>query len=220
MTKQYVLIGGSSGIGLALAKQLQANGDQVTTICRNGDHSCDMQVETPDLPSAEILDGLVYLPGTINLKPFSQLSTQDFTQDFQLNVLGAVKAIQHFLPALNAGVQSSIVLMSSVAASRGFPFHASVSSSKGAIIGLMRALAAELAPKIRVNAVAPSLTETPLSAPLIDSEQKKATAAKKHPLGRIGTPEDVANMIAYLLSDQSSWITGQVLGVDGGISTL
>lgn len=220
MNRNYVLIGGSSGIGLALAQLLQENGDQVTTLCRRGDQTCDIQAEEPNFPQVETLDGLVYLPGTINLKPFLKLTTEDFIQDFQLNVLGAVKAIQHFLPALNTGQQSSIVLMSSVAASRGFPFHASVSSSKGAIIGFTRALAAELAPKVRVNAVAPSLTDTPLSTSLLDSEQKKEAAAKKHPLGRIGQPEDIASMIAYLLSDQSSWITGQVLGVDGGISTL
>lgn len=171
-----------------------------------------------DLPAS--LDGLVYLPGTINLKPFRALKPTDFLHDFEVNVIGAIKVLQAALKALKAGENSSVVLFSTVAVAQGMPFHSSIATSKGAIEGLMRALAAELAPSIRVNAIAPSLTATPLASKLLSSPEKMDASAKRHPLQRLGKPEDIAAMAAFLLGKQSSWITGQVFGVDGGLSQL
>lgn len=171
-----------------------------------------------DLPAT--LDGLVYLPGTINLKPFRALKPMDFLHDFEVNVLGAIKVLQAALKALKAGENSSVVLFSTVAVAQGMPFHSSIATSKGAIEGLMRALAAELAPSIRVNAIAPSLTATPLASKLLSTPEKMEASAKRHPLQRLGKPEDIAAMAAFLLGKQSSWITGQVFGVDGGLSQL
>ncbi|MEM7174760.1 MAG: SDR family oxidoreductase [Chlamydiota bacterium] len=231
MTTQIAIVGGSSGIGLALVEHLiKEDTYQVALLGRNAPPTtganithfpCDISADKPSFPELTgALGGLVYLPGTINLKPFSQLTVDDFKRDFDLNVLGAVKVIQHYLPLLKEAPSASIALLATVAVQRGFPFHASISAAKGAVFGLMRALAAELAPTIRVNAIAPSITETPLSAPITDTEQKKDASAKRHPLKRIGQPADIANMIAYLLSDKASWITGQLIGVDGGISVL
>jgi NAD(P)-dependent dehydrogenase (short-subunit alcohol dehydrogenase family) len=171
-----------------------------------------------DLPTS--LDGLVYLPGTINLKPFRALKSADFLHDFEVNVLGAIKVLQAALKALKAGDSSSVVLFSTVAVAQGMPFHSSIAASKGAIEGLMRSLAAELAPAIRVNAIAPSLTATPLASKLLSTPEKMEASAKRHPLQRLGKPEDVAAMAAFLLGKQSSWITGQVFAVDGGLSQL
>jgi NAD(P)-dependent dehydrogenase (short-subunit alcohol dehydrogenase family) len=137
-----------------------------------------------------------------------------------LQVLGAVNTIQSILPQLKATKNASIVFFSTVAVQKGFNFHSLVSSSKGAIEGLTRALAAELAPIIRVNAIAPSLTDTPLAKKLLSSDEKKAFHAKQNPLQKIGQPEDIADVAAFLLSDKSSWITGQVLHVDGGTSVI
>ena len=227
---KYIIIGGSRGIGRAIVSKLNSEGHQVFNLSRN---PCDIQgveniqydaLETNDGVFSTIsgpVDGLVYCPGSINLKPFHRLTTGDFEKDFQVNVLGAVKAIQGFLPALKSANNSSIVLFSTVAVQTGMGFHASIASSKGAIEGLTRSLAAELAStKIRINAIAPSLTQTPLANALLNSDEKIEAAGKRHPLGRVGQATDLANMAVFLLHPDNSWITGQILKVDGGMGDL
>jgi len=168
-----------------------------------------------------MLDGLVYAVGTINLRGLARFTEEDFLHDFRVNALGAALAVQAALPALKKSPGSaSIVLFSSVAVTQGFTFHTSASMAKGAVHGLTLALAAELAPKVRVNAIAPSLTRTPLAEGIIKNEQIAANLAALHPLERLGTPEDISTMAAFLLSPEADWITGQSFGIDGGRSTL
>jgi NAD(P)-dependent dehydrogenase (short-subunit alcohol dehydrogenase family) len=178
----------------------------------------DQEIDLPFLPQQ--LDGLVYCPGSVNLKPFQRIKPEEFISDYELQVVGAVKTIQAALPNLRQSNHPSILLFSTVAVQMGFNFHTQVASSKGAVEGLMRALAAELAPKIRVNCVAPSLTHTPLTQSLINTDEKRALNEQRHPLKRIGNPADIADAVEFLLSEKASWITGQVLHVDGGISKL
>ncbi len=224
---RYLLIGASHGIGLELAKKLLDEGHRVVAISRtSGDlpaevdfHACDVcQSVLPSL--GQTFDGLAYMPGTINLKPFKQISLEEFQTDLEINYLGAVKVIKHYLPQLKSEPNCSIVLMSSVAARLGMPYHASIGGAKAAIEGLALALAAELAPSIRVNVVAPSLTDTQLAKQMLNSELKREHAAKRHPLQSLGKPEEIAFLIAYLLSANSRWITGQVVPIDGGFSSL
>lgn len=176
------------------------------------------KLDTSKLP--EVIDGLVYCPGSINLRPFRGLKTETFENDLQINFISLVKVIQSILPNLTASNQSSIVLFSSVAVSVGMPFHTSVAASKGAIEGFAKALAAEYAPKIRVNVIAPSLTDTPLAEKFLNNDDKKEKSAQRHPLKRVGTSEDIAQMSIFLLSEKSSWISGQIFHVDGGMSSL
>ncbi len=227
--KNILLIGGSYGIGLAIAQQLQSE-NNIYIACRTNEFLIgtnithipfDASTDTLDtslLPA--IIDGLVYCPGSINLRPFKGLKPESFEADLQINFINMIKVVQSVLPNLMDASQSSIVLFSSVAASMGMPFHTSVSASKGAIEGFTKALAAEYAPKIRVNAIAPSLTDTPLADKFLNNEQKKEKSAERHPLKRVGTADDIAQMACFLLSDQSSWISGQIHHVDGGMSSL
>lgn len=223
-----LLIGGNSGIGLATIKQLQSQGHHLTVASRSDSALSELGIsaqpfdaENPtalDLP--ESLDGLIYFPGTITLKPFHRLTREDFLRDFQINCLGAAQAIQFALPVLKKSDSASIVLFSTVAVAQGMSFHASIASAKAAVEGLTKSLAAELAPKIRVNAIAPSLTDTPLAAPLLGNEAKREAAEKRHPLQTIGDPNHIAQLATFLLSDASSFITGQILHADGGLSSV
>ena len=228
--KNYLIIGSSSGIGESVAELLSQSGHQVygTYFKNKIENTTNLhfyhldvladQLNFDFLP--ETLDGLIYCPGSINLKPFERIKPNDFLNDYNLQVIGVIKSIQQTMPKLKLSSNPSIILFSTVAVQTGFAYHSQISSSKGAIEGLTKALAAEYAPKIRVNCIAPSLTDTPLAASLINSEIKREENAKRHPLKRIGRVEDIANMVEFLLSDKSSWITGQILHVDGGISTL
>jgi NAD(P)-dependent dehydrogenase (short-subunit alcohol dehydrogenase family) len=229
--KNYLIIGASSGIGKQLAETLSSEGHQVygtfcNTIVEPGSsavqyHHLDATTSPLNLDFLpEQLHGLAYCPGSIQLKPFARLKPESFAKDFDLQVLGAVKVIQEVLPRLKAAGNSSIVLFSTVAVQTGFTFHAQVAASKGALEGLTRALAAEFAPAIRVNAVAPSLTDTPLSAQLLNTEEKKEANAQRHPLKKIGTASDIAGAAAFLLSDKAAWISGQIMHVDGGMSAI
>ncbi|MCU0356436.1 MAG: SDR family oxidoreductase [Cyclobacteriaceae bacterium] len=227
-SKNYVLIGGSYGIGSSMAEKLISAGNSVYVLSRtrpsvNGIHHIPFDVEqqavsTADLPSA--IHGLAYLPGTIQLKPFHRFTDEEFMADFKLNTLLAAKTIRDLLMLLKAGGQSSVVLFSTVAVQQGMPFHASVAMAKGALEGLTRSLAAELAPKIRVNAIAPSITDTPLASRILSSEEKKKASGERHPLKRVGEVGDIAEAAVYLLSEKSSWVSGQILHVDGGMSAL
>ena len=227
--KNILLIGGSYGIGLAIAKELQYE-NKVYIASRSNEAINDMNIthipfdaatdtlDTSLLP--EVIDGFVYCPGSINLRPFRGLKPEAFESDLQINFISMIKALQSVLPNLSAANQSSVVLFSSVAAGMGMPFHTSVAAAKGAIEGFAKALAAEYAPKIRVNVIAPSLTDTPLAEKFLSNEEKKEKSAQRHPLKRVGTPEDMAKTAKFLLSEDSSWISGQIFHVDGGMSTL
>jgi NAD(P)-dependent dehydrogenase (short-subunit alcohol dehydrogenase family) len=230
--KNYLIVGASSGIGLATAKILKEEGNTLFTASRNESESLH-QLQTAftafdatkdSFPAdflPETLHGVVYCPGSINLKPFHRFSIDEFKNDFEINLLGAVKTIQAALPALKKANGSSVVLFSTVASQLGMPFHASVASAKSAVEGLAKSLAAEYATNgIRVNVVAPSLTDTPLAEKLLSSPEKREASDKRHPLGRVGKPEDIAATVAFLLSEKAAWITGQILHVDGGMGAL
>ena len=229
--KNILIIGASSGIGAQLSKNLVAAGHNVTgTYNENTDYDVIPGVSMHQLNVMEdelnmdfipeTIDGLVYCVGSINLKPFKRIKPENFLEDFSLQVVGAIKVLQRITPHFKNSEAPSVVFFSTVAVQNGFNFHSQVSTSKGAIEGLTRALAAELAPAIRVNCIAPSLTQTPLASKLLSSEEKIEANDKRHPLGRIGQPEDLAQMAQFLLSSKSGWITGQVFGVDGGMSVV
>lgn len=227
----FLIVGASSGIGKTLAGQLVDSGKYVfATYFKNKPethldlpeyHFLNVNDETISLDFLpDSLDGLVYCPGSINLRPFERIKPADFVADFNLQVTGAIKIIQAAMPRLKKAESASIVLFSTVAVQTGFPFHTQVSTSKGAIEGLTRALAAELAPKIRVNCIAPSLTDTPLAASMLNTDQKREANALRHPLKKIGTTRNIADMAEFLLSEKGSWISGQIFHVDGGMSSL
>ena len=227
--KNILLIGGSKGIGLATAKLL-AEDHNIIVASRSNENLSDLDVkhlefdvledEIEELDLPEKIDGLAYFPGSINLKPFKMLKPKDFEQEIQLNFISLVKVVNGLLPKLKNAEHASLVFYSTVAAKVGMPFHTSVAAAKGAIEGFAKSLAAEYAPSLRVNVIAPSLTDTQLAEKLLNKEEKKKKMAERHPLKRVGTPEDIAQMTAFLMSDKSSWMTGQILGVDGGLSNL
>jgi NAD(P)-dependent dehydrogenase (short-subunit alcohol dehydrogenase family) len=217
-------------MGLELVRQLSAAGATVTVWSREKKSAleeieCEHVVfdatsdEVPEVPGD--LSGVAYLPGSITLAPFERLKSEQFREDYEINVLGAVRVLQKAVPAMAKNGGGSAVLVSTVAAKTGMPYHASVASAKAAVEGLARSLAAEYAPKeVRVNAIAPSLTDTPMAERLVSSDEKRSRSAERHPLKRIGTPQEMAAAIRYLLSDEASWVTGQTIGVDGGMGSL
>lgn len=226
--KNILLVGGSYGIGKALAQLLAAE-NQVWIASRTAsdlplgvthlpfDATTD-RLEISKLP--KMLHGFVYCPGNIDLKPFRALKPEDFARAFEISVLHMIRHLQEVLPLLKNSENASVVLFSTVAVAQGMPFHTSVSTAKGALEGFAKAFAAEHAPGIRANVIAPSLTDTPLAQKWLSSEDKIEKAAQRHPLKRVGKAEDIAQSAAFLLSNQASWITGQVWAVDGGLSTL
>lgn len=227
--KNVLIIGASSGIGRALATELAPTTRVFGTYNRNPQentgtlsyHHLDVLADQHDfsyLPDE--LHGYVYCPGAIRLKPFARITPAEFAADYALQVIGAVKTLQQVLPRLQQSKNASVVLFATVAVQTGFNFHTQVAASKGAIEGLTRALAAELAPAIRVNCIAPSITDTPLAATLLNSQEKKDNNAQRHPLRKIGEAQDVANLAEFLLSERAGWMTGQVLHLDGGIGNL
>jgi NAD(P)-dependent dehydrogenase (short-subunit alcohol dehydrogenase family) len=237
MAKHIII--GTSGIGGALAQELSQQGHSLHLIGRSEDkvgglaqrlgasHSIADVTDVAALEQAVLaagspVDGLAYCVGTINLKPAHRTTDADVLKDFEVNALGAFRAVKAALPALKASAQptASVVFFSTVAVAQGFASHASVAMAKGAIEGLTRTLAAELAPKLRFNAIAPSLTKTPLAAAMTANEATATAIANMHALPRLGEASEVAALAAFLLSGQAGWITGQVIGVDGGRSTL
>ncbi|MEM0900568.1 MAG: SDR family oxidoreductase [Pseudomonadota bacterium] len=233
---KYLIFGANGGIGAAISRKLVAGGHSLHLSSRAGDaaglatelgasHTSadvldDEQLGAAVAEAGSDIDGLVYAVGTINLRPLTKFKEDDFLHDFKLNASSAAKAIQHALPALKAGNGGSVLLFSTVAVQQGFASHASVAMAKGAVEGLTRALAAELAPTVRVNAIAPSLTDTQLAAPMTSSEQMAKAIAGMHAIPRLGKAEDMAALAEVLLTDAGGWISGQVIGVDGGRSTL
>jgi NAD(P)-dependent dehydrogenase (short-subunit alcohol dehydrogenase family) len=229
-SKNYIIIGGSSGIGKALTRSLANSGHHIFATYHTTEITTESNITafnynvlTDDLDTSllpDAIDGIVYCPGSINLAPFKRIKPEAFKADFDLQVIGAIKTIQAVLPLLKKGVNPSIVMFSTIAVQNGFNFHSQVSVSKGAIEGLTKALAAEFAPTIRVNAIAPSLTNTPLASKLLNSEEKVAANAARHPLKTVGRPDNIGEIAAFLLSESASWMTGQIIHVDGGLSTL
>jgi 3-oxoacyl-[acyl-carrier protein] reductase len=232
--KNILIVGASSGIGLATAQQLAAAGATLFTASRSLPaelaalgtthitYDATQPVGTAFDGLPDVLHGLVYCPGSIKLRPFERVPVEDFRSDFELNVLGAVQALQATIKRLKkAQGGGSVVLFSTVAAAVGMSFHTSIATAKAAVEGLTRALAAEYAASgLRVNCLAPSLTDTPLAAALLNTPEKAEAGAKRHPLQRVGRADDLAAMATFLLSDQATFITGQVLAVDGGMGKL
>jgi len=238
MAGKVLIYGGSGGIGSATARALRERGYDLHLVGRGEERLARLASELQatftvgdvgdrDLfarvarETGEPLDGLVYAVGTINLKPLHRLTEADFLQDYRVNAVGAALAVQAAVPALKrASGTASVVLFSSVAARQGFTFHASMGMAKGAVQGLTLSLAAELAPKVRVNAIAPSLTRTKLAEGIVSNEQMAAAIAGLHALPRLGEPQDIASVAAFLICPDAAWITGQIIGVDGGRSSV
>ncbi|MBX3044051.1 MAG: SDR family oxidoreductase [Candidatus Kapabacteria bacterium] len=224
--KVLVLVGANSAIGKEVAEILKNDYD-IITLSRSDNpiafakEHINWSAETTDtIKLSEVIDGLVYLPGTINLRPFNRIKDEEFLNDININFLGAVRIIRQALPGLLKSPIASVVGISTVAVKTGMSFHSSISSAKGALESLIRSLAAEYAGKIRFNGVAPSLTDTPLSAKLLSTDEKKANLAKNNPMNMIGQPKDIAEAVAFLITEKSKWVTGQIISVDGGMGII
>lgn len=232
--RNIVVAGGSKGIGLALVERLRLRASRIVVLSRHLDDlrldkvvehvSIDFTDKPPpasDLP--EVIHSAIYCPGSITLRSFRSLKEEDFRNDWEVNLLGAVRFLQTCWPGLSANtaeLPGSVLLMSTVAVAQGMPMHASIAAAKGAVEALMRSLAAEWAPKVRVNCLAPALTETPLSARFFTSDAARQSINSRYPLNRAGKPDDLAAIAEFLLSPEADWITGQTIGVDGGLSSL
>ena len=224
--KTILLIGGTHGIGSNIVEQLKeshklilATRSEPPESHQNIEHiTFDATKDSLNVDDLPELDGFVYCPGTINLKPFKMMSLDTFEEDMEINFFSLIRVVKDIMPKMSES--GSLVFFSTVAVSNGMPFHTSVAAAKGAIEGFAKSLAAEYAPKIRINVVAPSLIDTPLASRLLNNEKKRESMGERHPMKRVGKPEDIGNIASFLLSEKSSWMTGQIIGVDGGISTL
>ncbi|PKG43247.1 SDR family NAD(P)-dependent oxidoreductase [Psychroflexus sp. MES1-P1E] len=229
MRKNILLIGGTKGIGLEIVKELSPD-HNIIVASRSDENLSDYDVthhmfdaltdDISELDLPDTLDGFVYCPGSINLKPFKMMKPEIFEQDMQINFMSLMKATHGVISKLKNSKQASIVYFSTVAVQTGLPYHTSVAAAKGAIEGFARSLAAEYAPTFRVNVIAPSLVNTPLANKLLGNDKKKEKMDERHPLKRVGEPSDIGKMASFLLSDNSTWMTGQVIGVDGGMGSL
>jgi NAD(P)-dependent dehydrogenase (short-subunit alcohol dehydrogenase family) len=228
--RNYIIIGGSSGIGKEIVNLIE-NEDANIVATYNSNKTEDKtsvkyikfdvrsdELDLDELP--ETIHGLAYCPGSINLKPFHRFTDDDFLDDFKFQILGITKIIKQLLPKLKKSGNASILLFSTIAVQSGFSFHSQVAITKGAIEGLTRALATEFAPNIRVNAIAPSITDTNLAGKILNKPEKNAALAGQNPLKKIGSAKDIAEAALYLLTPKSSWVTGQIIHVDGGHSTI
>ncbi len=221
--KNIVIVGGSKGIGSAiLLQQLEHN--RVINLSRNAPEishpnlqHITLDILQDSLPDIDNIDTLIYCPGSINLKPIGSLHVDDFRKDFEINVIGAVKAIQKYLPLLKKGTHPSILLFSTVAVKLGMPFHASIATAKAGVEGLVKSLGAELASVIRINAIAPTITETSLAAGILRNDRMKENMIERHPMKGYLKPEEVANMANFLISEQAKSISGQIFEMDYGI---
>jgi NAD(P)-dependent dehydrogenase (short-subunit alcohol dehydrogenase family) len=221
--RNILIIGGSKGIGNAILKQ-QLEGNHIHNISRNAPEIShpnlthySLDVLNDNLPDIDAIDSIIYCPGSINLKPIGSLSIDDFRTDFEINVIGAVKTIQKYLAVLKKGNNPSIVLFSTVAAKLGMPFHASIATAKAGVEGLVKSLGAELASVVRINAIAPTITETTLAAGILRNDRMKENMVERHPMKGYLKPEEVADMADFLLSEKAKSISGQVFEMDYGI---
>jgi NAD(P)-dependent dehydrogenase (short-subunit alcohol dehydrogenase family) len=218
--KNILLVGASSKVSIDLFDK-QNNNYNFIRLSRNhtfSDFKDFDSLDTLTFPKIESLDGIVYFPGNINLKPFKRIKIDDFQNDYNINVIGLLNILKFYEKKLNKN--SSIVMFSSIAAKVGMPFHSSIAMSKAAILSLSRTLAAEWSPKIRLNTISPSLFNSTMSQNFLKDESMVERMSNKHPLNRVGSVSDISSMVNFLISDDSSWITGQDFSVDGGLSTI
>jgi NAD(P)-dependent dehydrogenase (short-subunit alcohol dehydrogenase family) len=220
---KIVIVGGSRGIGKEIINEL-VNDNMIINLSRNKPELThtnlshyNIDILSSDLPDLEDVSSVIYCPGSINLKPIGRISLDEFREDFEINVVGAVKIIQKYLPSLKKSTNASILLFSTVATKLGMPYHSTVAASKSAIDGLVKTLGAELAPKIRVNAIAPTITKTDLASKLLRNEKVIENMIERHPLKKILMPEEVAKMAKFLISTDASSISGQIFNLDAGI---